>query len=203
MATWSARVGASSDDAYALGSAAPDLTSANLQIGNNSSLSIATGWRLTGVGVAQGATINSAFLTITASVTYTTGSTLSAIVSGQAADNAPTFAASAGNLGTGTRPRTTAATGALNLQSVTAEIEYVINVTSIIQELVNRPGWASGNSLVLIADNNGSANGEWQDFYSYNGSPGKAALLEIVYTTGGGGSSPIPAPRVPLAILAR
>lgn len=56
-----------------------------------------------------------------------------------------------------------------------------VSVSSLIQEIVNRPGWSSGNNLCLIvSDNQGSAD-TWQDAYSYEGSTANAAVLAVEY----------------------
>jgi hypothetical protein len=46
----------------------------------------------------------------------------------------------------------------------------------VIQEIVNRSGWASGNSLVLIVTGTGKRTAE-----SYNGDQAGAALLHVEY----------------------
>ncbi len=51
------------------------------------------------------------------------------------------------------------------------------NIASVIQEVVNRPGWASGNSLVVIITGTGKRTAE-----SYNGDPAGAPLLHVEYT---------------------
>src|SRR5690606_32998494 len=57
------------------------------------------------------------------------------------------------------------------------------NISSIIQEIVNRPGWSSGNSLVIIFEGTGERIAE-----AYNGEAGSAPLLEVVYGSSGGES---------------
>ena len=55
------------------------------------------------------------------------------------------------------------------------------DIKSLIQEVVNRAGWSSGNSLAVIMQ---SANGETGDreAESYDGNPTLAALITITYT---------------------
>ncbi len=50
------------------------------------------------------------------------------------------------------------------------------DVASIIQEIVNRPGWSSGNSLVIIITGTGERVAE-----SYNGDSSGAPLLHVDY----------------------
>jgi hypothetical protein len=46
----------------------------------------------------------------------------------------------------------------------------------VIQEIVNRPGWASGNSLVLLITGSGTRTAE-----AYDGDPSGAPLLKVTY----------------------
>jgi hypothetical protein len=48
----------------------------------------------------------------------------------------------------------------------------------VIQEIVNRPGWASGNSLAIIMTGTGRRAAE-----AFNGDQAGAPLLHIVYGT--------------------
>lgn len=146
-------------------------------------------FRLTGVTIAQGTTINSASFKLTAQATYNAGANVvSFLVSAEASDNAPALTAtgSGENLrsstGTAPRPRTTAVSAAWNQTSVVVDTEYSIDVTSVIQEIINRAGWTSGNAIVILVDTNTTTTlGEWQDYYSYDGSTTKAAKLDIDY----------------------
>lgn len=94
----------------------------------------------TGVTIPQGATITSATLTLG---TQGFAQAATATLKGSAAD---TIAAGPTTLAAFVAAaRTTASTG-FNQGSTT------VNVTSQIQEIVNRAGWASGNNLVFYAD---------------------------------------------------
>jgi subtilisin family serine protease len=54
------------------------------------------------------------------------------------------------------------------------------DIGPIIQEVVDRPGWSSGNALVIIYTVN-QLGVEDRIFWSYEGSPSKAAMLTITY----------------------
>lgn len=144
------------------------------------------GARFTTVAVAQAATITSATFTLKAAATYNAGANVIRYhVSGQAADNPATFGGGAARLGTSQRTRTTADGGPWTQTSVTAETDYSVTVTSVIQEIVNRAGWASNNAMVIIVDTHADTTlGEWQDYYSYDGSTTKAPKLDITYSAG-------------------
>jgi hypothetical protein len=47
----------------------------------------------------------------------------------------------------------------------------------VIQEIVSRPGWVSGNALALIVTGSGKRTAE-----SFNGDAAGAALLHVEYT---------------------
>lgn len=168
-----------------------DLTNTLLQPGSHSGNNeYSAGARFTGVTIPQGATINSATFEMRANSTYNAGSNVIKYhVSAQASDNAPTFGTGAGeNLRTANRPRTTAESANWTQTSVTGGTWYSISVTSVIQEIVNRAGWASGNAIVIIVDTHADTTlGEWQDYDSYNGGASLAPKLTIDYTAGGGG----------------
>jgi hypothetical protein len=48
-----------------------------------------------------------------------------------------------------------------------------------VSEIVTRPGWLSGNALVLIITGTGQRTAE-----AYNGVPAAAPLLHVEYTSG-------------------
>jgi hypothetical protein len=50
------------------------------------------------------------------------------------------------------------------------------NLSSVIQEIVSRPGWVSGNSLVIIITGTGKRVAE-----AYEGSSAGAPLLHVEY----------------------
>lgn len=211
MATLNLQVGASANDVHA-GSINNDsgqtitsgamvidsshVTSSILSPGSHGSNNeFSAGVRFTGVTIPQGVTITSATFILTAQATYNAGAnTISYLVSAEASDNGPAFSASAPNdclrsssppAGSNARPRTTAVSAAWNQTSVTVNTEYSIDVTSVIQEIINRAGWVSGNAINILVDTNTTTTlGEWQDYYSYDGSTTKAPKLNITYSSG-------------------
>lgn len=151
--------------------------------------------RFTNVTIPQGTTITSATFYITAQATYDAGSNVVKYhVSGEAADTGlalsytnpgRTVRSASPPVGATARPRTTADAGPWTLTSVVADTEYSISVTGVVQELINRGGWVSGNAINIIMDTHADCTqGEWQDFYSYDGSSSKAPRLVIVYGSG-------------------
>lgn len=189
MPTLSLIVGASADDARNLTpNSTFTATAATHHLGNFSGSIYYIGWRFTGVTIPQGATITSALLTMY--VSNVNGGVL-ALVSfwGEATDNAATFASGA------TPQNRTHTTAQVNQTFTTVNwgtVGYQTNGTeipdlaTIIQEIVNRPGWASGNALAIVATDNGSTNPGYVGTATWDNASTKATKLDITYTTGSG-----------------
>lgn len=148
------------------------------------------GARFTSVTIPQGATINSADFSMVADSTYSAGaSTVRFWVCCQAADNAGALATTGStDLDGATRPGTTA-DSTWTQTSVTGGTRYTVSITSAVQEVINRAGWASGNAIVVLVDTHADCtSGEWQDYRAYNHASGGASggpHLDIDYTVGG------------------
>lgn len=188
------------------GSGVCDLTATVLSPGSHSVIEWSIAARFLNVTVSNAATITSATFQMRAQATYSAGSNVIKFwVSAQAADNAGALTNIGGDLNVTNRPRTTAVSAAWTQTSVTANTWYTIDVTTVIQEIVNRAGWVSGNAIVILVDTHAdTTSGEWQDYYSYNGAAASAPKLDIDYTAGGAATSrPLFRARMPAAILAR
>lgn len=149
------------------------------------------GVRFTGVTIANAATINSASLILTAAGTYNASPNVVAfIVAAHASDNSGALTTTNGDLNNTARPQTTAVSGTWTQTSVTLDTEYSISITSVIQEIVNRAGWVSGNAItILVCVHSTTTVSEWQDYFAYDGSTTKAPKLAVDYTAGG--STPV------------
>ena len=99
------------------------------------------GWRFRDVPTAQGATVTSATLYI--DVADNTGSSPYGTIFGVDEDDAPEWEA-------GVHTPTTATPTTASV-SYTGTTSY--DVTSIVQEIVNRPGWTPGSSIGFFIDN--------------------------------------------------
>jgi hypothetical protein len=137
--------------------------------------------RFTGVTIPKGASIVNAWVQFR--VDETGSSATSVSIQGQAVDNAATFTTSASNVTS--RPRTVAsvnwAPGAWTAVGDAGAAQRTPNLASVIQEIVGRSGWVSGNSLVLIITGTGTRTAE-----SFEGSQTAAPLLHVEY----GGNQP-------------
>lgn len=173
------------DDASAVASPAT-LDATGVIAGNVFGTNYYAGLRFLAVAVPQGATITSATLTLIVGGAAFGGTGAGAASGfgnwkGVASDNAPTW--STANLAI-TTSRTTAS--ATILGSTTVETTRAHDVTSIVQEIVNRAGWVSGNALAIAGDPTGATS--YCPYYDYVDNSAKAATLSITYASGGGGT---------------
>ncbi len=134
------------------------------------------GMRFSGVEILQGTTIVKAYVEFQVDETPSNSTNLT--IEGEAVDDAATFTAPSGNISS--RPRTTAAVAwSPPLWPTVGEAgpdQQTPDIASVIQEIVGRPGWSSGNSLVLIITGTGERVAE-----SYRGDPAGAPLLHVEY----------------------
>ena len=159
-------VAASKDDAEEAVSGAVNLNSNDLELVLDGARGNQTvGMRFTGVAVPKNAVITDAYVQF--QVDRATSVATSLTVRGQAADNPATFAKTTGNISA--RPRTTQSVlwdpvppwstiGAAGPDQRTPDL------SSVVQEIVNRPGWANGNAMVIIITGSGKRAAE-----SFNG----------------------------------
>lgn len=130
--------------------------------------------RFQGVSIPQGATISSAYLQFTA-IDNQTGF-YSFLIEGVDEDNAATFSA---NQNLNGLSRTNADETTSGNDAWVEENTYnSSSITTIVQEIVNRTGWVSGNALALVL----SAGSGDRDAYTYDNDPSKAPQLIIEYT---------------------
>lgn len=171
------RVATGSDDAEQAASGAVSLTSSDLELvlaGTNQTV----GMRFNGLTIPQGATITNAYVQFKGDETGTTATSLT--IQGEAANNAPTFTTASSNISS--RPRTTATVAwsppSWTMVGQVGPDQQTPNIASVIQEIVNRPDWASGNSLVIIITGTGKRTAE-----AFNGDQAGAPLLHVEYST--------------------
>jgi hypothetical protein len=175
-----ARVAAGSDDGEESSTGKVDLTSSDLELMDNSQI---VGMRFVNLAIPPGATITAAYLQFQVDETATTSTSLE--IRGQAADHAATFTTSTSDISS--RPRTTAfatwAPPAWNTVGQAGLDQRTSDLSVILQEIVSRPGWASGNALVIVITGSGKRVAE-----SFNGTSAGAPLLHVEFTVGGGSS---------------
>jgi PKD repeat protein len=170
------RVAASADDAEEIVSGGTmKLTSSTLQLTLDGTAQQNAGLRFSGVAVPSHATILAAYLQFTASTSQTAASSLT--IAGEATDQAPAFSSATGNIAA--RARTAAsvawAPGAW-ASGQAGPAQRTPDLSAVIQEIVNRPGWGAGHALAFIVTGSSS-----RTAVTFDANAATAALLHIEY----------------------
>lgn len=133
--------------------------------------------RLPSVTIPQGSTITNAYLKLYCE-NNRTPSSLQAVITGEDVDNATQVISYADF---SARNNTTEDyTWVLTGQSFVAGTQYDSpNISNVIQEVINRPGWTSGNALQLLF----ICTGNWNQtiLWGHFGSPNPVQELHITY----------------------
>jgi myo-inositol-hexaphosphate 3-phosphohydrolase len=178
------RVAAGADDAEESTTGSVRLESTDLELVTDRGVVQTVGMRFDGMEIPAGAAILVAYVQF--QVEGTTAEPTGLIIAGEAVDDAAVFTASARNLTS--RGRTAAAVKWLPAPWATIGAagpdQRTPDLAAIVQEIVDRPGWVSGNALVLIVTGTGSRIAE-----SFEGAPAAAPLLHVEYTTGDGAAT--------------
>lgn len=178
ITTVDVRVASNADDAEEALAGGVTLTSTDLELTDDGGVQT-VGMRFSGVAIPRGASILAAWVQFQVDEVSTAAATLR--IEGEAANSAAVFAASARNVST--RPRTAVAVawtpapwpteGAAGLAQRTPDL------ATVVQEIVARSGWISGNALALVVTGTGKRVAE-----AHDGLPGAAPLLHVEYAVG-------------------
>ncbi len=148
--------------------------SSDLELGYDGSKPQLAALRFPGLDVPPGATITSAYVEF--EVDEVTTGAASFVIEGQATDDAAALVASNSNLSG--RSRTSASVAWVPEPWSTKSAKHnSSDFSSVVQEIVNRSGWQSGNALVLFITGTGTRTAE-----AYNGEAANAPLLHIEYS---------------------
>jgi hypothetical protein len=177
-------VGGNNDDAYEQGTGTFYLTDYYVYIQSYTDPASASyvcgGFRFPNVTIPQGSTINAAsFSGYISSITYDDANTK---IYGNDVDNAEDFNTNPHIIPTANRPRTDAYVSWV-ADTIGTGWKTKAGLESIIQEIVNRGGWVSGNPIVLLFIANTDTTKKLR-FYSYEYGSAYAAKLEITWTGG-------------------
>ncbi|WP_245460285.1 RTX toxin [Mesorhizobium sp. M1B.F.Ca.ET.045.04.1.1] len=177
------RVATAGDDVEEKGSGTIGTNTGDLELGYDSSTRQTVGIRFTGIDIPQGAIITSAYIQFQANEVKTGAASL--LIQGDDTDDASPFTSTAFNVSS--LPRTTASTAwtpdpwtTIGEQGLA---ERTPDLSTIVQEIVNRSGWAALNDMAFLITGTGTRTA---DSYEYN--PAGAPLLHIEYTLPGSGS---------------
>ncbi|WP_245429263.1 hypothetical protein [Mesorhizobium sp. WSM3860] len=178
-----ARVATAGDDVEEKGSGSISTNVSDLELGFDSSTRQTVGLRFTGIDIPQGAIITSAYIQFQANEVKTGATSL--LIKGQDTDDASAFTSTSFNVSS--RATTDASTawtpdpwttvGAHGLAERTPDL------TAIVQEIVNRSGWAALNDMAFLVTGTGTRTA---DSYEYNSA--SAPLLHVEYVLPGSGS---------------
>lgn len=177
------RISTGPDDAEEQNSGSIYITSSDLELVEDGGVQV-VGLRFRGVYIPQGVSITRAFLQF--QVDEVTSTPTSLTIHGQAADNGLNFSSTSWDISSRSRtvneilwdPPAWPTAGAAGPDQRSPDI------SSVIQEIIDRPGWSSGNSLVIIITGSGKRVAE-----AYEGQPEAAPLLHVEYS-----GTPIPSP---------
>ena len=172
------RVAASSDDAEESAAGRVSNSSSDLELTYDRSYQT-VGMRFSGTAIPNGATIVNAFIQFQTDETQSVATSLT--IQGEDTDNAGAFLSQTRNISS--RPRTTAAVSwsppAWTTVGEAGPDQRTPDIASVIQEIVNRPGWSSDHAMVLIITGTGERVAE-----SYDGAPAAAPLLHVEFIPG-------------------
>jgi hypothetical protein len=129
--------------------------------------------RFVGVGIPAGAQITNAYVQFTSDRADSGATSLT--IRGQDADNAAGFTSSGFNVSS--RARTGAFASWLPPAWTSGQAgaaQRTPDLSSLVQEIVDRPGWNSGQALALIVTGSGRRVAR-----SYNGGASSAPLLHV------------------------
>ncbi len=160
-----------SDDAEEKLGENANLSSNALQLIRQGGSNQEVGMRFAGVQLPQGAMVQEAYLEFTANDSDSGGTNLS--IFGDDVGDSPTFGETTDKVRS--RTKTSAVT---NWNGVPAWTENLIyrtpDISAVVQEILNRGDWGSGNAMSFIITGNGTREAE-----SHNGSPADAPRLVI------------------------
>jgi len=156
-----------------------NLTGSDIELGVDGSNVQTVGLRFTNLTIPPGSTISSAFIQFAADEVWSVATNLT--FAGEANDNSAAFTSAASNVSG--RPRTTATVAWAPVPwTVVNEVgpnEKTPDLASIVQQIVSRPGWASGNALAFVVTGTGT-----RTAVSFESSPTLAAKLTVNYSSG-------------------
>ena len=134
------------------------------------------GTRFQNVQIPQGATILDAYVEFTSAEDDSSSTTVA--IKGEDSDNPSAFASNVNDMYS--RTRTTANVSWSNIPTWSKNGVYQTpQLRTIVQELVDRSGWSSGNSMVLLFE--GSVSNGKRQAYHYDGDSVVAPRLRISY----------------------
>ncbi|HEY8060737.1 MAG TPA: hypothetical protein VID94_18355, partial [Acidimicrobiales bacterium] len=154
------------------------LTSSDMELSTDGTVVQTIGLRFTDIVIPPDAAITAAWVQFQVDEVSTRAASLT--IAGEAADNPPTFTGV--NADVSSRPRTTAtvhwAPPPWRTVHAAGPRQRTPDLSTVIDEIVNRPGWAPGNALALVIRGTGRRTAE-----AFEGSGGP--VLHVEYAASG------------------
>ena len=181
MSTFTATITASSDDADQASSTV-DITGGAL---NANATTQWSGFRFLNVTIPPGSTVTASTLELD----FFSGSfdDPDLTIYAHDTDDAPTFTTTANDISARTP---TTATVTWTASSIGTGIKTTPDLKTIIQEIIDRPGWTSGNDIAILYV--GRSASSFARVRSLDAGTGAPAKLNITYTPGSGSSGQPP-----------
>ncbi len=164
----------SADDAEESASGVISINSSDLELVEETGVQT-VGIRFQDITIPPGSNILSAHIEFTIDETSSGNTTLS--IYGEDEDDSNAFTTSSFNISTRKLTSTSVSWSNIPSWSTIGAKGYSADVAPIINEIIDRPGWQSGNDLSLLISGSGARVAE-----SFDGSSGDAAHLVINYT---------------------
>jgi VCBS repeat-containing protein len=179
------RVSQSTDDAEESASGRMYLDSSDLELVYDGS-DQKVGMRFTGINIPQGSTVTNSYVQFRVDEVNTESTSLT--IQGENTDQASPFTSA--RYGISARAKMAAAVtwnpNPWPVIGAAGTDQRTPNIASVIQEIVNRPGWVAGNSLATIITGTGH-----RTAVSYDGNPAGAPMLHIEYLPAAGNHAPV------------
>ncbi len=137
------------------------------------------GYRFPTVEVPAGATVLVAYVIVEARITSTDGAGVEIAIHCEDEDD-PVDVTSFADMGA--RVRTSNSTNWDGEDFVVDTPTNSPDITAVIQEILDRSGWNSGQAMHIIFDNRNSTAGFYYDLHSYDGDADRAMKLHVEYT---------------------
>jgi len=146
---WEGRISSDSDDVEEdVNGGGMDLSSSDLEIFNDGGVQV-IGLRFIDIPIPKGAIVDNAFIELTCDEIKSGTLPVSVLIEGELSPDTVTFSNTAGNVTN--RPTTTAKVVWVPEDwTEVGQKDRSLDITSIIQEIIDQDGWAMGNALVLI-----------------------------------------------------
>jgi hypothetical protein len=141
---------------------------------------VAVGLRFANVDLPSDAVVTDATITFTR-IGATSPGTVTLDFVGQASDDAPTFVEGSANFNITNRDTTTAEVAWNWVGSWTTATATSPDLSSIVNEVLQRDGWSVGNALAFIITSDDSNELNFRRAVSYETNPATAPVLSITY----------------------